>query len=134
MNVNSVSFGGQKFMELIDSPPTNSTVAAASLNESQPDSFKKSGSTGGKILKTALVLGGIAGGLALLRGKVNAFKMDLNGIGNQTGVWAKTKYVIAKAGQSVIDGWNYVAKLFKKPQDAPAAPAPAPAPATPPAS
>ena len=127
MNVNSVSFGAQDFNALIAEPPANSVMASTGMLESKPDSFKKSGSTGGKILKTAIGLGVIAGGLALLRGKV-LNEIVLDGIKNQTGFMAKAKYGVAKAGQMVIDGWKYLTSFFTK-KAAEATP-----PATPPAA
>lgn len=115
MQINRVSFGNQELNDLIAQPPATSVgaMAAAGMYESEPDSFQRS-STGKKIATTVAVVGLAAGALALLRGKV---LKDVNidaGMKAQEGVTAKAKYVVAKAGQSVIDGAKAVKALFSK--------------------
>ena len=63
-----------------------------------------------KVLKTVVSLAIIAAALAALRSKVGGLKtINLDtGLGEQKGVMAKGKYIIAKAGQYVIDGFNYI--------------------------
>lgn len=117
MNVNGVSFGSQDFNTLIAQPPASSPMAAAGMYYDEPDTFENSSSSFGK--KVAIGIGiaaAVAGGLALLRGKVSTFKdIDLSsGIKNQDSFMGKVKYGIAKAGQTVIDGCKYVQSLWSK--------------------
>lgn len=115
MNIKGVSFGNQDFNALIAEPPATSPMAAAGMYEAEPDTFEKSG-TGKTIAKTVIGLGVLAGALALLRGKTEALsKIDLEaGLKAQEGIWAKTKFVAAKAGQAVLDGAKHVQAIFSK--------------------
>lgn len=117
MNVNSISFGNQDFNSLIAQPPASSSMAAANMYYDEPDTFESSSSSFGK--KAAIALGAtvaVAATLALLRGKVGAFKdIDLSsGIKNQDGFMGKVKYGVAKAGQTVIDGCQHVRAVWSK--------------------
>lgn len=111
--INGVSFGAQDLNSLIAEPPANArakTSAAAGITDPINDRFEKSGSKGKKVLKTVVSLAIIAAALAALRSKVGGLKtINLDtGLGEQKGVMAKGKYIIAKAGQYVIDGFNYI--------------------------
>ena len=127
--ISSVSFGSESFENLVAKEPANastSTKPSAASGMYDDDRFERSGSSfTKKAVITVGALAVIAGALALLRGKVETLKnIDVvNGaMKDQEGFTAKAKFVIAKAGQKVIDWskavWSHIPFVGKKGQDA----------------
>ena len=128
MKINSItSFKGETLETMIGQEPAYSQMASTSI---QPDSFEKTGSsTGKKIATTIGLLALIATGLGLLRGKTEAFgktafdfKDNACKFSEQENLLDKTKWVIAKAGDTINEyaskTWNGIKKLFGKGEDA----------------
>lgn len=123
--VNGVSFGNTDFTALISTPPANSTTAESTAENPiaaqhmYNDSFEKG--EGHPVRNTILTLAVIAGALAAGRKYISSLK-DINVIEgtlkNTEGLANKAKFILAKGGQSVIDGFakakDYVTKLFHK--------------------
>lgn len=111
--INKVSFGSKDFNALLAEPPASAranTVAAANVYDTASDSFEKKKSFTGKVVGAAVKIGLVAAGLALLRGKIGAFKnVDLtNGIKGQEGILGKAKFAIAKAGDVCINAFKAI--------------------------
>ena len=105
--IHSVSFGNFE-AEIAKAPMYSTQTQAASGMRRRRSTGGKS--TTSKVLTTVGVVAAAAIALALLRGKVKSIsEIDLKKtLKDQEGFTAKFKYCVAKAGQSIIDGFNWV--------------------------
>ena len=128
--IHNVSFGNLE-AEIGKAPyfSVSSTPSAAARMRRYGKSNRTSTTT--KVVTTIGVIAAAAAALALIRGKVKSIsEIDLKKtLKEQEGFMAKFKFCVAKAGQGVIDGFNWVkAKIPFLGKKENAAPAPEPTP------